>query len=127
MLSIVGFKQFRVKLLRAYGGCLGTERRRRTWQAAKIHGKVQATVTAVGLRMGQPWQSHICQLSLLEGRGKRGELKHLSNHRKRKRRDFLSSGERNGKSLNHIHVTDCCRCVYGVVGPYVSGGRLAVE
>ena len=47
-------KRFRFKLLRAYGGCLGTERRRRTWQAAKSYGKVQATVIAVDIRMGQP-------------------------------------------------------------------------
>ena len=31
----------------------------------------------------------------------RGELKHLSSHRKRQRSDSLSSGERNGKRLNH--------------------------
>ena len=28
-----------VKLLRAYGGCLGVERRRRTWAAAKSFGE----------------------------------------------------------------------------------------
>ena len=32
--------------------------------------------------------------------GERPELKHLSRARKRKRSDSLSSGERNGKSLN---------------------------
>ena len=32
--------------------------------------------------------------------GKRRELKHLSNARKRKQRDSPSSGERKGKSLN---------------------------
>ena len=37
-------------------------------------------------------------------RGKPGELKHLSNPRKRKKLDFLSSGERTGKSLNHAYV-----------------------
>jgi len=31
-----------VKLLRAYGGCLGANRRRRTWQAAKSFGEPQA-------------------------------------------------------------------------------------
>jgi len=30
-----------VKLLRAYGGCLGANRRRRTWQAAKSLGEPQ--------------------------------------------------------------------------------------
>ena len=33
---------FMVKLLRAYGGCLGANRRRRTWQAAKSFGEPQA-------------------------------------------------------------------------------------
>jgi hypothetical protein len=33
---------FMVKLLRAYGGCLGTNRRRRTWQAAISLGEPQA-------------------------------------------------------------------------------------
>ena len=32
--------------------------------------------------------------------GKPGELKHLSTRRKRKKFDFLSSGERKGKSPN---------------------------
>ena len=32
--------------------------------------------------------------------GERGELNHLSNPRKRKKFDFLSSGERTGNSLN---------------------------
>jgi hypothetical protein len=33
---------FMVKLLRAYGGCLGANRRRRTWQAAISLGEPQA-------------------------------------------------------------------------------------
>ena len=33
-----------------------------------------------------------------------GEVKHLSNPRKRNRRDSPSSGERNGKSLNQLSV-----------------------
>ena len=33
-----------------------------------------------------------------------GEVKHLSNPRKRNRRDSPSSGERNGKSPNHLSV-----------------------
>ena len=36
--------------------------------------------------------------------GERRELKHLSTCRKGKRSDFLSSGERNGKSPNRIRV-----------------------
>ena len=36
--------------------------------------------------------------------GARRELKHLSSARKRNHRDSPSSGERNGKSLNHVHA-----------------------
>ena len=46
----------------------------------------------------------------------RHELKHLSSARKRKQSDFLSSGERKGKSLNLDHVKACVRCDLGVVG-----------
>ncbi len=40
-------------------------------------------------------------------RSERRELKHLSNARKRKHRDSLSSGERNGNSPNLCHVNLC--------------------
>ena len=46
----------------------------------------------------------------------RPELKHLSRARKRKQRDSLSSGERNGKSLNLQYVIACVCCIVGVVG-----------
>ena len=49
-------------------------------------------------------------------RGKRGELKHLSTPRKRKKTiDSLSSGDRTGKSLNRF-----CYGRIGVVGPFMS-------
>ena len=38
-----------VKLVRAYGGCLGANSRRRTQQAAKSHGELQASI--------EPWIS----------------------------------------------------------------------
>ncbi len=38
-------------------------------------------------------------------RGERGEVKHLSNPRKRNQRDSLSSGERTGNSLNRGRVS----------------------
>ena len=38
-----GDEKFQVKLLRAYGGCLGAKRRRRTWPAAKSLGELQAS------------------------------------------------------------------------------------
>jgi hypothetical protein len=34
----------KVKLQRAYGGCLGAMGRRRTWQAAKSHGEPHAGI-----------------------------------------------------------------------------------
>src|SRR5689334_148270 len=52
LVKVVGFQpsifnlqlpyRFMVKLLRAYGGCLGNQRRRRTWQAAKSCGESRA-------------------------------------------------------------------------------------
>ena len=39
-----------------------------------------------------------------DAREEPGEVKHLSNPRKRNRRDSLSSGERKGKSLNRLRV-----------------------
>jgi hypothetical protein len=33
-----------VKRISAHGGCLGTDRRRRTWQAAKSFGELQASI-----------------------------------------------------------------------------------
>lgn len=49
-------------------------------------------------------------------KSERHELKHLSSARKRKQRDSLSSGERNGKSLNFYRVIACARCDKGVAG-----------
>ena len=43
-----------VKLLRAHGGCLGIERRRRTWLAAKSSGELQASVDPEMSEWGNP-------------------------------------------------------------------------
>ena len=57
--------------------------------------------------MGEPNISNV-MLSILESIGygrEPGELKHLSTRRKRKKTiDFLSSGERKGKSPNQVIV-----------------------
>ena len=57
--------------------------------------------------MGEPTSSNV-EVSILEhiGYGREpGELKHLSTRRKRKKTiDFLSSGERTGKSPNQLIV-----------------------
>ena len=52
--------------------------------------------------MGQPGQGNTwsSDAEYIGVGSERGELKHLSSHRKRKRSDSLSSGERNGKRLN---------------------------
>jgi hypothetical protein len=43
-----------VKLVRAFGGCLGAKRRRRTWLAAKSHGELQASVDPWISEWGNP-------------------------------------------------------------------------
>ena len=67
--------------------------------------------------MGQPGMLKTChQLCWSE----RGELKHLSTRRKRKKFiDSLSSGDRTGKSLNL-----CCYGSTGVVGPVMRSCEL---
>ena len=47
-------KDFLEKLLRAYGGCLGTKRRRRTWLPAISVGKVEATFNPAISEWGNP-------------------------------------------------------------------------
>ena len=56
---------------------------------------------SVDFRMGQPGSGN-AELFLKYQEGERREVKHLSTSRKRNRRDSLSSGERNGKSLNLV-------------------------
>ena len=43
-----------VKLLRAYGGCLGANSRRRTQQAAKSHGELLASIDPWISEWGNP-------------------------------------------------------------------------
>ena len=88
------------KLLRAHGGCLGVNCRRRTRYTAKSLGEVCATDRAEGIRMGKPARGN-ARASVGEhiaNGGEPGELKHLSTRRKRE--DSLSSGERKGRSPN---------------------------
>ena len=54
---------------------------------------------SVAVRMGQPGPGNAGSSWRKPG-SERREVKHLSTFRKRKRSDFLSSGERSGKSLN---------------------------
>ena len=71
-----------VKLQRAYGGCLGKEGRRRTWLPAIRFGELETSYDPEISEWGNP----VCVMAdhpSLDG-GAPGELKHLSNRRKRK-------------------------------------------
>ena len=62
----------------------------------------------VDIRMGQPGSGNV---ESFRKEGEPREVKHLSTWRKRKRSDFLSSGERSGKSLN-LSVRDSLQALY---------------
>lgn len=49
------FIRVKFKLLRAHGGCIGTRRRRRTWQAAISFGKAQTAVDPEISEWGNPY------------------------------------------------------------------------
>ena len=55
------------KLLRVYGGCLGSERRRRTLRAAICHGKPLSRLRSVDFRMGKPGGENLRHLRATEG------------------------------------------------------------
>jgi hypothetical protein len=57
---------------------------------------------SVDIRMGQPGPGNAGSSWHYMPGSERREVKHLSTFRKRNRRDSLSSGERNGKSLNLV-------------------------
>ena len=52
-------KEIKVKIIRAYGGCLGVRRRRRTWQAAKCHGELQASIDPWISEWGNPAEANL--------------------------------------------------------------------
>ena len=100
------------KEIRADGGCLGFRRRGRTRQAAKMHGEPQAGIDPCVPCVSE-WGNPAGRSPVTPDKvGERGELKHLSTRRKRKKTiDCRSSGERTGKSPNRG-----CRGSCGVVG-----------
>jgi len=49
----------KVKIQRAYGGCLGARRRRRTRQAAKSHGELQASIEPWISEWGNPVEANL--------------------------------------------------------------------
>jgi hypothetical protein len=72
------------KLARAHGGCLGTERRRRTQQPAKRRGEQEACIDPRISEWGNPAGVMFCHPK----GSKPGEVKHLSTRRKRHQMRF---------------------------------------
>jgi hypothetical protein len=97
----------KVKLQRAHGGCLGDERRRRAWTAAKSSGE---PLTGFDPEIPECENTRRDYLptagEYIAVSSEPGELKHLSNQRKRKQvSDSPSSGERTGNSLNRLSAS----------------------
>ena len=78
---------FRSMLIRAYGGCLDTKRRWRTLQGAISFGEVPSNLWPGDFPMGKPITMKVVILHTeFIGVWRRpGEVKHLSNQRKRKK------------------------------------------
>jgi hypothetical protein len=81
MFSAEGMCGNEVKVIRAYGGCLGAKSRRRTQQAAKSHGEPQAGIDPWMSEWGNPAGVMPCYPTVRVGR-EPGELKHLSTRRR---------------------------------------------
>ena len=80
----------KVKILRAYGGCLGAKSRRRTRSTAKSFGEPQAGFDPEISEWGNPAGAisrHPMVNKIVIGR-QPAELKHLSKRRKRKKNRF---------------------------------------
>ena len=101
---VSGRSDEKIKLIRAQGGCQGTIRRRRTWQAAKSHGEPQAGREPWISEWGNPAEVMFRHRKMKSYRRAPGELKHLSTRRKRKKTSIslvaASEGER-GQTKGH--------------------------
>ena len=79
----------KAKLRRAYGECLGSQRRRRTWTAAISSGEPLTGYDPGISEWGNPNADEACACGeFITTRGEREELKHLSTRRKRKKHRF---------------------------------------
>jgi hypothetical protein len=79
----------KVKLQRAHGGCLGDERRRRTWTAAKSFGEPLAGFDPEISEWDNPNRVYLSAVGEYIANGSEpGELKHLSTQRKRNQKRF---------------------------------------
>jgi hypothetical protein len=98
--------------------------------AAKSHGELPTKLRSVDIRMGKPGWGHAQSplpehIGQLEGTGETETSKYPEE--KKATCDSLSSGERNGKSLNRDSGTACRRCCRGVVGPVGKNGSSSKE
>ena len=78
-----------VKKRSANGGCLGSKRRRRTWNPAKSFGELETSVDPKMSEWGNPAsEMRLSMTEYIGYRGELGELKHLSTRRKRNQKRF---------------------------------------
>ena len=78
-----------VKLQRAYGGCLGDKRRRRTWTAAKSFGELLTSYDPEISEWENPRRVYLPAVGeYIACSSEPGELKHLSTRRSRKQLRF---------------------------------------
>ena len=78
-----------VKKRSANGGCLGSKRRRRTWNPAKSFGELETSVEPKMSEWGNPAVEMQSSVTKYIGCGSElGELKHLSTRRKRNQKRF---------------------------------------
>ena len=96
-----------VKLRRAHGGCLGDQRRRRTWTAAKSSGEPLTGCDPEISEWGNPSRDYLPargEFITVWQPSQGTETSKYLDERKAKS-DSLSSGERRGKSLNLISAS----------------------
>lgn len=78
-----------VKKRSANGGCLGSKRRRRTWNPAKSYGELETSVEPWMSEWGNPAAAmRSFAFEYIGCKGELGELKHLSTRRKRNQERF---------------------------------------
>ncbi len=114
-----GTKVLVVKLVRAFGGCLGTKRRRRTWQNCEKPRGAVSRRRSVGLRIGKPpWLKTMEPPAESIGRRRRTrgtETSQYLQERKSNETPLVVASERGPAQT--IPVQACRRCRYRVVGP----------
>ena len=109
-----GKPEIEVKHERAQGGCLGSGKRRRTWQAAISFGEAQTAFDPEISEWGNPTGVIPChrRCESIARRGERGELKHLTYPQEKKSTEIplVAASERGSAQTSR-------QCPAGVVGP----------